>query len=63
MTEGPLSVEVRGVSKRYGAVTALDDVDFELRPGEVMALLGQNGAGKSTLVKVLSGLVDRKSVV
>ncbi|HRI94229.1 MAG TPA: sugar ABC transporter ATP-binding protein [Nocardioides sp.] len=57
MTEGPLSVEVRGVSKRYGAVTALDDVDFELRPGEVMALLGQNGAGKSTLVKVLSGLV------
>jgi ABC-type sugar transport system ATPase subunit len=53
----PLSVAVSGVSKRYGAVVALDDVNFELRHGEVMALLGQNGAGKSTLIKVLSGLV------
>jgi ABC-type sugar transport system ATPase subunit len=51
-------LEVRGVSKRYGSVQALDRVDFELRPGEIMALLGENGAGKSTLVKVLAGLVD-----
>ncbi|WP_020415725.1 sugar ABC transporter ATP-binding protein [Amycolatopsis sp. ATCC 39116] len=50
-------LEVDGVSKRYGAVQALDEVRLEVRPGEVMALLGENGAGKSTIVKVLSGLV------
>jgi ribose transport system ATP-binding protein len=54
--ETPLRLAARGVSKRYGAVQALDAVDFELRPGEVMALLGENGAGKSTLVKILGGL-------
>jgi ABC-type sugar transport system ATPase subunit len=54
----PLRLAVRGLSKRYGSVRALDDVDFELRQGEVMALLGENGAGKSTLVKILAGLVQ-----
>ena len=53
----PLRLVTRGLSKRYGAVQALDEVDFELRAGEVMALLGENGAGKSTMVKMLSGLV------
>jgi ABC-2 type transport system ATP-binding protein len=48
--------ELRGVTKRYGSVTALDDVTLELEAGQVMALLGPNGAGKTTAVKLLLGL-------
>ena len=48
-------LEVRGVSKAFPGVQALDNVDFEAYAGEVVALLGENGAGKSTLMKILSG--------
>jgi ABC-type sugar transport system ATPase subunit len=47
---------VRGASKRFGAVTALDEIDLDVRRGEVLALLGDNGAGKSTLIKCLNGV-------
>ncbi|HMA35234.1 MAG TPA: ATP-binding cassette domain-containing protein [Chloroflexia bacterium] len=49
-------LELRGISKRFGAVQALTDVDFEVYKGEVVGLVGDNGAGKSTLVKCISGI-------
>jgi D-xylose transport system ATP-binding protein len=49
-------LELRGVSKSFGVVQALTDVDFEVRDGEVMALVGDNGAGKSTLIKSIAGI-------
>ncbi|HEV2377758.1 MAG TPA: ATP-binding cassette domain-containing protein [Streptosporangiaceae bacterium] len=64
-------LEARHVTKRYGHVQALDDVDFDVYSGEVTALIGDNGAGKSTLVKLLAGaskpdsgeiLIDNKPV-
>ncbi len=55
MTEPTL--RARGLTKRYGRVTALDQCDFELMPGEVLAVIGDNGAGKSTLIKAMSGAV------
>jgi fructose transport system ATP-binding protein len=48
-------MQARGLVKRYGQVTALDGTDFELRAGEILAVIGDNGAGKSSLIKCLSG--------
>ncbi|MCE7005267.1 ATP-binding cassette domain-containing protein [Kibdelosporangium philippinense] len=50
-------LEAKGLVKRYGKVTAMDGADFDLQPGEVLAVVGDNGAGKSTLIKALSGAV------
>jgi ABC-type sugar transport system ATPase subunit len=53
---GPkLVMQARGLVKKYGQVTALDGSDFELRAGEILAVIGDNGAGKSSLIKALSG--------
>ena len=55
MSDGPI-LELHGVSKRFGAVQALYEVDFHVAHGEVMALVGDNGAGKSTLIKCIAGI-------
>lgn len=54
-------VELRGVSKHYGEVTALNDVDFALMPNEIHAMVGDNGSGKSTLIKIISGAIQPSS--
>ncbi|MEI6574284.1 MAG: ATP-binding cassette domain-containing protein, partial [Alphaproteobacteria bacterium] len=49
---------MKGISKRYGGVHALQDVNFKCARGKIHAVLGENGAGKSTLIKIISGVVQ-----
>jgi ABC-2 type transport system ATP-binding protein len=57
----PAAAELRHATKRFGSVTALDDVDLALTPGRVTAILGQNGAGKTTAVRLMIGLAEPTS--
>ena len=52
-------VRIRGLRKRYGDTIALDGLDLDVQPGEILGIAGPNGAGKSTMVKILAGEVDR----
>jgi len=54
-------LELKGISKRFGGIVALNDVDMELREGEILGIVGDNGAGKSTLIKIISGVYEKDS--
>ena len=58
---GEVILEMKGIDKSFPGVHALDHVDFDVRRGEVHALMGENGAGKSTLMKVLTGIYTKDS--
>lgn len=54
-------VKMEGISKAFAGIKALDDVQIDLRQGEIHALMGENGAGKSTLMKIMTGVYNRDS--
>jgi len=54
-SQGAPLIELAGITKRFGGVVALNQVDLQLAPGEIVGLVGDNGAGKSTLIKVMAG--------
>ncbi len=60
MKNGDVIIQMSGITKRFGMAEVLSNVDFDLRKGEVHALVGENGAGKTTLMNVLYGLVSRE---
>ena len=55
------SIEVNNLTKQYGRITAIQDISFSLKKGEIVGFLGPNGAGKSTTMKILSGLITANS--
>ena len=61
MNDVAYAIEARGLTKRFGALTAVDGVDLQVRPGELFGLLGPNGAGKTTLVRMLTALIPPTS--
>lgn len=61
LSQGQPQLALKGISKRFGAVIALDNVDFEVYSAEVVALVGDNGAGKSTLAKIIAGVYQADS--
>ena len=52
------TLEGRGLAKRYGAITAVRDINFSISAGQILGVLGPNGAGKSTIVKMITGMVE-----
>ena len=61
VNEDDYILEVLGISKHFGGVYALDNVDLQLRHNEILGLVGDNGAGKSTLIKIISGILKQDS--
>ena len=55
---GTAAIETHGLTRRFGALTAVDDVTFSVAPGQFFGFLGPNGAGKSTTIKMLTGLLE-----
>ena len=58
MNDAEPLLRLRGIGKNFGPVRALSDIDLDIPPGQVTALVGDNGAGKSTLIKTISGIFD-----